>query len=42
MSKMEDLEKELAEHWKRTEKERKLTHSGKMYEKFLKQMERRN
>ena len=36
MSKLEDLKKELKEHWKRTEKERKHTHSGVLYEKFLK------
>ena len=36
MSKIEDLERELVEHWKRTEKERKLTHTGILYKKLLK------
>ena len=36
MTKIEDLERELAEHWKRTEKERKLTHTAVLYEKLLK------
>ena len=36
MSKLKELEKELEEHWKRTERERKVTHSCILYEKFLK------
>ena len=31
---MEDLEKELKEHWKRTETERKLTHTSVLYERI--------
>jgi len=40
MTKLDELSKELDEHWKRTEKERKLTHSGVLYEKFLKKQKR--
>ncbi|KKM25451.1 hypothetical protein LCGC14_1594800 [marine sediment metagenome] len=40
MIKLEDLKKELEEHWKRTEKERKRTHSGILYEKFLKKQKK--
>ena len=35
-NKIEDLKKELKEHWKRTEKKRKLTHTDILYENFLK------
>ena len=34
--KIEELDKQLAQHWKDTEQERKRTHSGKMYEQYLK------
>ena len=33
--KIEVLQKELEEHWKNTEEERRKSHTGKMYEKFL-------
>lgn len=36
MSKIEDLERKLAEYWKKTEKERKRTHTGVLCEQFLK------
>ena len=36
MFKIEDLEKELAEHWNKTAKKRKLTHTAVLYEKSLK------
>lgn len=36
MSKIEALEEKLAEYWKKTEKERKRTHTGILYEQFLK------
>ena len=34
------LDKELARHWKNTESERKRTHSGKMYEQYLKKIKK--
>jgi len=36
-SKMEALEKELATHWENTKEERERTHTGKMYEKYMKE-----
>ena len=33
--KITELQKQLDAHWKNTEEERKRTHSGKLYEKFL-------
>ena len=36
MSIINDLEKELVEYWKKTEKERKRTHTGILYERLLK------
>ena len=31
---IQELQKQLEAHWKNTEKERKRTHTGKMYEKY--------
>jgi len=36
MTKLEELEKELRVHWENTKGEREKTHSGALYEKFLK------
>ncbi len=36
MSKLENLKKELKEHWENTKEERERTHSKAMYENFLK------
>lgn len=35
MTKLEKLEKELKTHWEDTREERKRTHTGVLYEKFL-------
>lgn len=40
MTKLEELERELEEHWKRTEKERSITHTKAMYLKLLKNKEK--
>ena len=32
---IQELQEQLEVHWKNTEKERKRTHSGKMYEKYM-------
>ena len=33
----EDLEKKLKKHWEDTAEERKRTHTGKIYEKYMKE-----
>ena len=35
---IQKLEKQLKTHWKNTEEERKRTHTGIMYERFVKEM----
>ena len=37
--KIEKLQKQLDQHWKDTEQERKRTHTSKIYESFLKKQE---
>ncbi len=32
---IQELQKQLEAHWKNTEKERRRTHTGKMYEKYI-------
>ena len=36
MTKLEELKKELKAHWENTKEERERTHTGALYEKFLK------
>lgn len=38
----QELQKQLEAHWKNTEKERKRTHSGKMYEKYMEEYSSEN
>ena len=39
---IQELQKQLEVHWKNTEKERKRTHSGKMYEKYIEEMNKKD
>ena len=32
---IQELQKQLEAHWKNTEKERRRTHTGKIYEKYM-------